>query len=556
MSLTSYNNDTVHPYVKQDVAASKEIPLYAWTEGALKLTEENIDEWASLIDQSNWFEDPIIKRNLKAFSLSGLAPPKDPDCEMEDLVCESSIPEDEQNDGSFDQSSYDPVAGNFTKKAASVDEVLTIKREAAVQAGGYALETAACTYGTRLFLHGIIIDDDKLEFWYYDSTSGVAAVIVGFARGDAAQWGALPSSLENHSFEMSQPSRKGTVRVTLKAPIFSHYSLVGRRTFLYDIKTSSCVADTPLVVKMSYQVVGRMPEHKVLAIAHKAKVGHLPKAHMTRDLWKMSDGVRQIFYEKSKELSENENEIATYEDRVLRALVYTKYLPIKNLFSKSVKSIPLMVDQMLDCLHDLRYKAHILHRDISCHNIMYEIRDSVPYFILIDFDLAKLVEDDGEPSMAPTAKHRTGTLPFMAHEILLEMVHKDNADFKPKVIHRLRHDIESLFNVSLWSTMTMSVMHDAKQKKAILAHARQWETGTVMSIATLKFALIIKSSMMNNIPLPPTAEYLRNYFKMWAMALSEGYQALERHESRMSKEAIFPNIRPRDYGRDNHSRPY
>ncbi len=128
---------------------------------------------------------------------------------MEDLVCESSIPEDEQNDGSFDQSSYDPVAGNFTKKAASVDEVFTIKREAAVQAGGCALETAACTYGTRLLLHGIIIDDDKLEFWYYDSTSGylctkqtlslfrdfsrVAAVIVGFARGDAAQWGALPS---------------------------------------------------------------------------------------------------------------------------------------------------------------------------------------------------------------------------------------------------------------------------------------------------------------------------------------------------------------------------
>ncbi len=124
---------------------------------------------------------------------------------------------------------------------------------------------------------------------------------------------------------------------------------------MYDIKTSSGVADTPLVVKMSYQIVGRMSEHKVLAIAHKAKVGHLPKAHMTRDLWKMSDGVRQIFYEKSKELSENENEIATYEDRVLRALVYTKYLPIKNLFSKSVKSIPLMVDQMLDCEHRLCY---------------------------------------------------------------------------------------------------------------------------------------------------------------------------------------------------------
>ncbi|PSR77257.1 hypothetical protein PHLCEN_2v7992 [Hermanssonia centrifuga] len=60
-----------------------------------------------------------------------------------------------------------------------------------------------------------------------------------------------------------------------------------------------------------------------------------------------------------------------------------------------------------------------------------------------------------------------------------------------------------------------------------------------MFVATTKFALIIKSSMMNDISLPPTAEYLRNYFKMLAMALFEGYQALERHESRMSKEAIM-----------------
>ncbi|PSR72315.1 hypothetical protein PHLCEN_2v11809 [Hermanssonia centrifuga] len=495
---------------------------------------------------------------------------------MEDLNSESSIREIEQTDDHFDQSSYDPTANKFTKKAASKDDVMTVKREADIQAGGYALEAAACTYGTRLFIHGIIIADDNLEFWYYDSSGYlrtkqtlslftdfcmVAAIIVGFARGDAAQWGALPpvisppssksypahfppKSLEDHSFDMTQSGRKGVVRVTLKTPIFSQYSLVGRRTFLYDIETSSIVADTPLVVKMSYQVVGRMPEHKILAIAHKAKVGHLPKAHMWKDLWKLSDGVRQIFYERSKELSETGDDIATYEDRVLRALVYTKYLPIKTLFSKSVKFIPLMVDQMLDCLHDLRHKANILHRDISCHNIMYEMRDGDPYFILIDYDLAKVLGTGSEPSISLTAKHRTGTLPFMAHELLLEMVHKDNTDFKPKVIHRLRHEYESLFNVALWSSITMPVVKNRKQKEALLAHARLWESGTVVSVATFKYTMVTNTSLIDGIPLPPNAEYLRNYFKIWVLELSDGYQALQRYKSEMSRETIyFPNRR-------------
>ncbi|THG92490.1 hypothetical protein EW026_g8426 [Hermanssonia centrifuga] len=59
MPLSSHNVDTVHPYVKKDVAASKEIPLYAWTEGALKLTKQDIFQWTTLIDELNWFEDPV-----------------------------------------------------------------------------------------------------------------------------------------------------------------------------------------------------------------------------------------------------------------------------------------------------------------------------------------------------------------------------------------------------------------------------------------------------------------------------------------------------------------
>ncbi|THH00129.1 hypothetical protein EW026_g2354 [Hermanssonia centrifuga] len=573
MLKSNHKNETVHPYVKQDVEAAKQIPFYAWTEGALNLTKGDIDAWASAIDELNWFQDPIIEDALTEFAvhsnrevhryipfvtianrilelakgtlpdvphsypiddiqfvkndptfllripehgelaafrrpdilvlrgvhaplvggarspgvawsdvlafaefkrcrknlrdllaavrsgslppviesrdatpeLSDLEPPPeptlpprslrprpsyiDPDCEMEEDDSQSSAEDSEDNDSS-NQSSYRPGAKpalrNFLQIAATGDSAMDIKRAPAIQAGGYALETAACTYGTRLFVHGIVIEDDDFAFWYYDASgylrtkhtlslftdfSRLAAVLVGFARGDASQWGALPpvisppssgaypdhfppKSLADHSFDMTRPRRKGVVRVTLKAPIFAQYGLVGRRTFLYKIETNSVIADTPLVVKISYQVVGRKPEHDVLAIANKARVGHLPEVHMWSDLWKLSDGVRQIFYERSKEMSKDETNIATYEDRVLRALVYTEYLPLNTLFSDpdNLKLIPVMATQMLDCLHDLRYKAKILHRNISCNNIMYEMRRGRPYFILIDFDFAAILD--------------------------------------------------------------------------------------------------------------------------------------------------------------------
>ena len=74
-------------------------------------------------------------------------------------------------------------------------------------------------------------------------------------------------------------------------------------------------------------------------------------------------------------------------------------------------------------LHDLRYKAGILHRDISVNNIMYEIQDNAYYFILIDFDMAIFVEDKrGNSTYKTSSKHRTGTLPFISFELILDVV--------------------------------------------------------------------------------------------------------------------------------------
>ncbi len=267
------------------------------------------------------------------------------------------------------------------ESGAAKSDMVTL--DAIVQAGGYALEVASCTYGTRLFCLGTVMEDDKLSLWYYDAVGIVrtqetisiihdfetfAAVQVGFACCEPSQWGALPpiikpppsaaypesfppQSLRGYMFGASIRSTGEKVTITLGDPIFSQYSLVGRRTFLYAIKTKSKTLRKPLIAKFSYQVTTRMPEQEFVEIAREAGAGHLPEVHMWEDLWKMSDGVRAAFHEKSDE----------YEDRVLRALVYTQYFPLKELFSKSCDLIPEMVDQMLDCeLNWYLFAYHLL----------------------------------------------------------------------------------------------------------------------------------------------------------------------------------------------------
>jgi serine/threonine protein kinase len=77
----------------------------------------------------------------------------------------------------------------------------------------------------------------------------------------------------------------------------------------------------------------------------------------------------------------------------------------------------------------------ILHRDISKNNIIITDaeKEEDPSGMLIDLDLAK--ELDSGPS---GARHRTGTMEFMAIEVLEGRA------------HTYRHDLESFFYVFLW----------------------------------------------------------------------------------------------------------
>lgn len=73
--------------------------------------------------------------------------------------------------------------------------------------------------------------------------------------------------------------------------------------------------------------------------------------------------------------------------------------------------------------------------------------------VLNDWDMASYVELNNE-IYSPTAKHRTGTIPFMARELLT----KGTPGPPP---HLYRHDLESFFYIIVWA----AVHYSFKKKK-------------------------------------------------------------------------------------------
>ncbi|KAI0660123.1 hypothetical protein C8Q70DRAFT_75579 [Cubamyces menziesii] len=138
-----------------------------------------------------------------------------------------------------------------------------------------------------------------------------------------------------------------------------------------------------------------------------------------------------------------------YENRVARVLVSRMYTPLLQRLHKQPLDVICMVDQMSESLHCLRYDAKILHRDVSVGNIMCEETEKGPNFILGDFDLAIVLNEDGT-SVSPTGKRHVGTLPFMAQKLVEDLAYHPD---RPRVLHELHHDYESLYWVALWCTM-------------------------------------------------------------------------------------------------------
>ena len=123
-----------------------------------------------------------------------------------------------------------------------------------------------------------------------------------------------------------------------------------------------------------------------------------------------------------------------FDNRLLGCLVIT---PAGRAISdfKSIEELLTALRDSIKAHSSLYLKGKILHRDISENNIIITDPEKANGFtgMLIDMDLAKEVG-----SGRSGARHQTGTMEFMAIEVLR------------KVAHTYRHDLESFLYVLLW----------------------------------------------------------------------------------------------------------
>ncbi|KAG9245612.1 hypothetical protein BJ878DRAFT_533795 [Calycina marina] len=163
------------------------------------------------------------------------------------------------------------------------------------------------------------------------------------------------------------------------------------------------------------------------------------------------------------------------------------------------------VRELLEALRDairghrsLLEDGKILHRDISENNIIItELpAEEAPKGRLIDFDLAKELD-----TMPSGARHRTGTMQFMAIEVL---------EGKG---HTYRHDLESFFFVFVWMCIRYGYestggQNPSKQTRPNTNILRGWYSGTYTEIATTKQGHVEFSPKFEN--LKPLARELRS----------------------------------------------
>ncbi|KAI1291224.1 serine/threonine-protein kinase Sgk2 [Xylaria venustula] len=161
-----------------------------------------------------------------------------------------------------------------------------------------------------------------------------------------------------------------------------------------------------------------------------------------------------------------------WENRIYSCLVISPAGRVISDF-RTINELLAAIRDAIKAHQSLYETGNILHRDISSNNIIITKPDTTDGFhgMLIDLDLAK-IRDSGPSG----ARHQTGTMQFMAVEVLR------------KTDHTYRHDLESFFYVLLWMCARQSWKNgfargEKPPKESIL---RRWEIGTFDSIADAK----------------------------------------------------------------------
>ncbi|KAF8899718.1 hypothetical protein CPB85DRAFT_1439862 [Mucidula mucida] len=248
------------------------------------------------------------------------------------------------------------------------------------------------------------------------------------------------------------------VLLTLGRILMREPGIIGRNTCVLEA-TSPEWEGLELIVKISWPPSSRVAENVFIDSIVKAVADagddaawvpdHIPNLLHSQDFPLSEDTpgtrLRDYFADASTFAADKRFD---YETRVCRVSVHERLYPVEQLTSTlQVAQVLFDVLQVHRWIYD---HPRIIHRDMSIGNIMWHRRRGRICGVLNDFDLSSFRDSAGPPS-----KQRTGTRPFMAHEL-----HKVDTYGHPPH-HIYRHDLESLFYITTMLSCGYELQHGA-----------------------------------------------------------------------------------------------
>ncbi|KAH6901565.1 hypothetical protein BKA70DRAFT_1196855 [Coprinopsis sp. MPI-PUGE-AT-0042] len=297
-----------------------------------------------------------------------------------------------------------------------------------------------------------------VDFPIRDSTE-----VITFANPDVLRKGIPDKDKQYVSFDILK---------TLATPI----GLIGRATGVYEADMKLKISSLPVIpsaLKLAFQPNYRLDPERALI------------ADLRKDLPSWGDHLPEIYYSDIFTPEElGQPSVAFVQEEQQRKLHVTASRLYHKLWQlESVKEFQTAWLHCVQCHYIAFKEGKILHRDLSENNVMFwrkPIIDSQPVLkgVVNDWDMASRLNGS---AFAPksAAQHRTGTLPFMAMELL--------APTPPG--HYYRHDLESFLYILLWAALRYGFKGERRKLPSICS---KWEG------PGLDDALGFKSSLDSN----------------------------------------------------------
>ncbi|KAF5313661.1 hypothetical protein D9611_010168 [Ephemerocybe angulata] len=234
--------------------------------------------------------------------------------------------------------------------------------------------------------------------------------------------------------------------------------LIGRSTMVYKVQRvfeDKTLSKEDFVLKLSWPPESRTSEIKVLKELKKKLPlrlhAHLPNVEFATTF--TAEQLSLPWLKLGLELSPE-----NHEARVLRVLASSYYDKLWE-----AGSIEVFKQVWLDCVechHEAWKRGSVLHGDLSDSNIMISQRGGDPKGLLNDWDMASFVEAIADKISSAHNHNRTGTLPFMA----LDIIYPTTRTVHPKE-HWYRHDLESFFYILVWASIHYNLQEKTRDKE-------------------------------------------------------------------------------------------